>query len=38
MALAKEEEQAAQKALDEIAENTRDLAEKLDELLTAKEA
>ena len=38
VALAKEEEAAAQKALDEIAENTRDLAEKLDELLTMKEA
>ena len=37
VALAKEEEQAAQKALDEIAQNTRDLAAKLDELLTAKE-
>lgn len=37
VALAKEEEQAAQKALDAIEENTRNLAEKLDELLTAKE-
>ncbi len=37
VALAKEEQAAAQKALDEIAENTRGLAEKLDELLTAKE-
>ena len=38
VALAKEEEAAAQKALDEIAENTRDLAGKLDELLSMKEA
>ncbi len=38
VALAKEEQAAAQKALDEIAENTRDLAAKLDELLTMKEA
>lgn len=38
VALAKEEEQAAQKALDAIEQNTRDLAEKLDELLTMKEA
>ena len=37
VALAKEEQAAAQKALDAIEENTRDLAEKLDELLTAKE-
>lgn len=37
VALAKENEQQAAKALDEIAENTRELAEKLDELLTAKE-
>lgn len=38
VALAKEEQAAAQKALDAIEENTRDLAEKLDELLTMKEA
>ena len=38
VALARQEEQAAQKALDEIAGNTRDLAEKLDELLSMKEA
>jgi len=38
VALAKEEEQAAQKALDAIEKNTHDLAAKLDELLTMKEA
>lgn len=38
VALAKEEQAAAQKALDAIEENTRNLAEKLDELLTMKEA
>lgn len=37
VALAKEEQQAAQKALDAIEQNTRDLAQKLDELLTMKE-
>lgn len=38
VALAKEEQQAAQKALDAIEQNTRDLAEKLDELMSMKEA
>ncbi|MBQ7190191.1 MAG: hypothetical protein IJR99_12325, partial [Kiritimatiellae bacterium] len=37
VALAKEEQQAAQKALDAIEQNTRDLAAKLDELLSMKE-
>lgn len=37
VALAKEEQQAAQKALDAIEQNTRGLAQKLDELLTMKE-
>lgn len=37
LALAKEEEKNARRDLKEIAENTKELADKLDELLTAKE-